>query len=420
MGPFDLAAAEAVGAGDGLDAIDVDRLLGDLVERSMVATVDGPNGRRFRLLETIRQFAAARLAEEGATRNVEARHAAWAQRQTARIGELLAGPDELDGVAQLDELWPNLRSALDRALAVGDVALASDLVRPIVTELGMRRRGEIGAWAERILAAGPTDDDMVLFWLTWALQRHMHSGNRTAFEALVERYGHDEHPLVQSCRWYLYEDGEQILAAGPDAITWLRARGDDHAADLVAMQTIGSGLMTTARWDDAVTQFEDWIEQFSSKGPPTFVYNCLGMLGYTLQLRGDIDRASERFLAAADVPIPPGTYAGTRPAEVEALFRRGERDRARALLLEHIDDVLAMGTVDVVRLVAVAFINVMAGLDRLADASPALAYLDTLGEFGQLARTILVARAAARIGELERFDGDATAALRHMRQCLQS
>lgn len=419
-GPFDLMAAEAVAAGDGLDPVDVDRLLGDLVERSMVATVDGPAGRRFRLLETLRQFAAARLAEAGATRRAEARHASWTARQTARIGELLAGPDESEGVARLDELWPNLRSALDRALEVGDVALASDLVRPVVPEVSVRRRGEIGAWAERILAAGPPDDDAVLFWLTWALQRHMQAGNRTAFEELVERYGHDEHALVQGCRWYLYEDGERILAAGPDAVAWLRAHGDDHAADVVEMQTIGSGLMTTARWDDAVTQFEDWVERYASAGPPTFLYNSLGFLGYTLQLQGDVDGARQRFLAAADVPIPPGTYAATRPAEVEALFQRGEHDRAQALLLEHIDDVLAMGTVDVVRLVAVAFVNMMAGLDRLADASPVLAFLDTLGEFGHLARTILVADAAARIGDVEPFDGDAIAALRHMRACLMS
>ena len=419
-GPFDLAAAEAVGAADGLDAIDVDRLLGDLVERSMVATVDGPTGRRFRLLETLRQFAAERLAEEGATREVEARHAEWTAGETARIGELLAGPDELEGVMRLDELWPNLRSALDRALAVGDVALASDLVRPVVAEVSMRRRGEIGAWAERILAADLPDDDAVLFWLTWALHRHMQSGNRAAFEGLVERYGHDEHPLVQGCRWYLYEDGERTLAAGPDAVAWLRARGDDHAADMVAMETIGSGLMTTARWDDAVAQFEDWIERYASTGPPTFLHNSLGFLGYTLQLRGDVDAARKRFLQAADVAVPPGTYAATRPAEVEALFQRGEHDRARTLLLEHVDDVLAMGTVDVARLVAVAFVNVMAGLDRLEDAAPALAFLDTVGEFGQLARTSLVAEAAGRIGDVQPFDGDAVAALRHMRQCLLS
>jgi predicted ATPase/DNA-binding SARP family transcriptional activator len=417
-GPFDLASAEAVGAGDGLDTIDVARLLGDLVERSMVATVDGPAGRRFRLLETLRQFAAARLAEAGTTVDVEARHAAWAAQETARIGQQLAGPREAEGVARLDELWPNIRSAFDRMLAADDVGLASALVRPVVTEISMRRRGEIGAWAERILAAGLPHDDDVLFWLTWALHRHMQSGNREAFEGLVERYGHEDHALVQGCRGYLYEDGDRALTAGPDAAAWLRANGDHHAADLVEMETVGSGLMTTVRWDEAVAQFEEWAERYASSGPPTFLYNSLGFLGYTLQLRGDVDQARARFLEAAAVPIPRGSYAATRPSEVEALFAAGDHERARSLLLEHVEDVLAMGTVDVARLVAVAFVNLMAGLDRLEDAAPALAYLDTLGEFGELARTILVADAAERIGDVEPFDEDATAALRHMRQCL--
>ena len=226
-----------------------------------------PAGRRFRLLETLRQFAAARLAEKGATRDVEARHAVWAARETARIGELLAGPDEFEGVARLDELWPNLRSALDRALAVGDVALASDLVRPVVTELGMRRRGEIGAWAERILAAGPPDDDAVLFWLTWALHRHMQSGNRAAFEGLVERYGHDEHALVQGAGGISTRTASGSSPRVPTPSHGCGRRGDDHAADLVAMQTLGSGLMTTARWDDAVAQFEDWIAAVRLDGP---------------------------------------------------------------------------------------------------------------------------------------------------------
>ncbi len=46
--------------------------------------------------------------------------------------------------------------------------------------------------------------------------------------------------------------------------------------------------------------------------------------------------------------------------------------------------------------------------------------LDALGEFGELARGILVADAAAVIGEVEPHDGDGVAALRHMRRCLMA
>ena len=417
-GPFDLAAAEAVGTGDGLDEIDVDRLLGDLVERSMVSLVVGRGGRRFRLLETLRQYAAARLVDAGATVGVHARHADWVRHETEQVGRLLAGPDEAEGVRRLDEIWPNLRSAVDRAVTSGDVSRAAALLQPVVAETSTRRRSEIGVWAERILAAGPPDEEAELFWLTWALHRHMQSGNRPAFEALVDRYGHEEHPLVAACRWYLYEDGAAILEAGPDAVAWLRARGHGLAADLMEMNTIGSGLMTTGRLAEAAARFGDWVERYAAAGPPTFHYFSLGFLGYTLHLRGDLDEARACFLAAADIEVPTGTYAVSRPAEVEALLARGEHDRARRLLLEHVDDVLAMGTVDVARLVAVAFVNLMVELDRPKEAAPALAYLDTVGEFGELARAALVADAAAIIGEVEPHTGDGFAALQQMRAAL--
>ncbi|WP_170127893.1 BTAD domain-containing putative transcriptional regulator [Euzebya rosea] len=417
-GSFDLEAAEVVGAGDGLDAIDVDRVLGDLVERSMVTSVGGAGGRRFRLLETLRQFAATRLAEAGATAAVETRHAGWVRGETAAIGVLLTGPREADGVRRLDLLWPNLRAAVERAVGRRDVALADALLRPVVTEVSTRRRGELGVWAERMLGTGAADGDTVLFWLLWALHRHMQSGNRAGFEALVERYGHADHPLVQVCRWYLYEDGVAILAVGREAIAWLRAHGHDHAADHMEMTAIGSGLMTTGRLEEAVERFRGWVDRYATAGPPTFHYFALGFLGYTLQLQGDLEAARTAFLAAADVAIPPGTYAAARPAEVEAVFAGGEHDRARRLLLEHVDDVLAMGTVDVARLVAVTFVKVMVGLGRVDDAAPALAYLGTTGEFGEMARAALVADEAAVIGEVGPHDGDGVAALRQMRTAL--
>jgi len=420
-GQFDLAAVEAVVADEVLDAIDVDRLLGDLVERSMVATSHAARGRRFRLLETLRHFAADRLEEAGEQAALERRHAAWVAAETARVGGLLAGHDEAEGVARLDELWPNLRTAVERAVDAGNARLAGDLVRPVVTETSFRRRAEIGVWAERILDITPPDDeDEALFWLSWALHRHMQSGNTSAFDALVERHGHRDHPLVRACHWYLYEDGAALADAGPEAEAWLRERGHGLAADLARLSFVGSGLMTSGNLDELVDVVPGWVARHAEHGPATMHYFSLGMLGYAEQFRGDHDAARRWFLAAADVEVPSGTYAASRPAEAQALFEQGEHARALRLLRDNVDDVLDAGTVDVARLVAVAFVNLMAGLGRLDDAAPALAYLDTVGEFGQMARASLVADAAARIGEVAPWDHDAGAALRHMQACLAS
>ncbi len=76
LGPFDLAAAESVASvGDG--RFDVDGLLDGLVDCSMVIADSGPFGRRFRLLETIRHFAAERLFETGDAETIAERHARW-------------------------------------------------------------------------------------------------------------------------------------------------------------------------------------------------------------------------------------------------------------------------------------------------------------------------------------------------------
>ncbi len=93
-GPFDRVAAETIVDAADLD-IDgpnrdgrdgnVDDLLGDLVDRSMVIVESGPFGRRFRLLETMRQFGAERLADCGSTDVIAARHAQWCRDEVTHI-----------------------------------------------------------------------------------------------------------------------------------------------------------------------------------------------------------------------------------------------------------------------------------------------------------------------------------------------
>jgi predicted ATPase len=57
-GGFDLAAAEAVCGSGGLDVLEVAGLLGSLVDKSLVVAEPAGGTLRYRLLETIRLFAA--------------------------------------------------------------------------------------------------------------------------------------------------------------------------------------------------------------------------------------------------------------------------------------------------------------------------------------------------------------------------
>ena len=73
----------------------------------------------------MRQFGAEHLSETGTTDVIAARHAQWCLDEVTHIRELLAGPAEIEGVARLDELWPNLRAAVDWACATEDRRLAT-------------------------------------------------------------------------------------------------------------------------------------------------------------------------------------------------------------------------------------------------------------------------------------------------------
>ncbi len=76
-GGWTLDAAEAVCAGESIEAWEVLDLLTGLVDKSLVVSETGEDSERYRLLETIRQYGAERLSESGGEAVLHERHAAW-------------------------------------------------------------------------------------------------------------------------------------------------------------------------------------------------------------------------------------------------------------------------------------------------------------------------------------------------------
>jgi predicted ATPase/DNA-binding SARP family transcriptional activator/class 3 adenylate cyclase len=406
-GPFDLAAAEAVAAGGDLGTADVDLLLGDLVERSMVAIESGPFGRRFRMLETLRQFAAEQLGEHGDPHGAADRLARWCRDEVQHIGALLQGHGEIEGVARLAELWPNLRAAVDQALATSDVDLADTLVRPIAAEVSLRRQIEIADWAERILELlGPDDEARTVFWLLWACHRHAQAGDRDARDELVRRHGHADHPLTRFNDIYVSGASDESQEAARAAATWLRDRGEDHAADLVEVGGVAGPLLAQQRFADLEALAATMAERHRRHGPPTLRYFALGMQGYAAQYQGRHEDAARYFAEATQTELPAGTYRVIQTVEARMAFEQGDRARAYRLLRDNIDTLLDSDYTDVTRMVAIEFITIMAAIDRLPEAAHVLPYLDTTGDFATLAREQLIVDAVERIDADPSLTGD--------------
>src|SRR4029078_10501902 len=76
-GGFELDAAQAVCAGDGLEAEEIPELIGSLVEKSVIKRGQGDTADRFRLLEPLRQFGRDRLRDASAEATLRTRHRDW-------------------------------------------------------------------------------------------------------------------------------------------------------------------------------------------------------------------------------------------------------------------------------------------------------------------------------------------------------
>ncbi|MFG1924690.1 BTAD domain-containing putative transcriptional regulator [Cryptosporangium sp. NPDC048952] len=107
----------------------VDDVLADLVERSLLQLT--PEGGRYRMLETIREYGLERLAEQGTLDEMRDRAADYFAELVAHYDALLRGPDQLDALAVLGAEYENVFAALrhlcDRGDATGAIGLAVNL-----------------------------------------------------------------------------------------------------------------------------------------------------------------------------------------------------------------------------------------------------------------------------------------------------
>ena len=119
---FDLDAVEGVCGGGDIEAFDTADLLGSLVDKSLVVAEPAGDAVRYRLLETIRQFAAERLVETGdeAAAAAAAAHSQYFLALVEAAAPHLEGPDQGRWFARLDADHANLRRAAEHAASDPD------------------------------------------------------------------------------------------------------------------------------------------------------------------------------------------------------------------------------------------------------------------------------------------------------------
>jgi predicted ATPase len=113
VGGFELDAAEAVCSLGTAEVFEVAELLGSLVNKSLVVAERSSGSLRYRLLETIRQFAAGQLAEVGGEaemRKAQDIHAGFYLQLAEAAAPDLTGRRQGAWLKRLDLEWDNIRA----------------------------------------------------------------------------------------------------------------------------------------------------------------------------------------------------------------------------------------------------------------------------------------------------------------------
>ena len=114
-GGWTLDAVEEVCAGDGLDRLAILDLLTSLLDKSMVAAEERGDGVRYRLLETVRQYALDRLSLAGEREIVRDRHRDAFLALAGRVAPYVYQHAPAVSLEALDLEAANLALAADRA-----------------------------------------------------------------------------------------------------------------------------------------------------------------------------------------------------------------------------------------------------------------------------------------------------------------
>lgn len=150
-GGCDLAAAEAVCGPAALEA------LGSLVDKSLVVAAPAADGTmRYRLLETVAEYARERLEESGARAAAERAHLTYYRELARTTDPGLRGPGQRAAMERFQLEYENLRTALRHAVAEEDEQEALCLVLSMAWYWQIRDlRVEARNWSREAVRLGP-------------------------------------------------------------------------------------------------------------------------------------------------------------------------------------------------------------------------------------------------------------------------
>jgi predicted ATPase/DNA-binding CsgD family transcriptional regulator len=316
---FTLAGAEAVCAGPDLPEDDVLTVLGTLVDSSMVAVSDEGGAARYRLLDTIRAYAAERLDEAGETEATRDRHLAHALDVAESATARLDREDQDPILAALEREHDDLRAAVAWGLSRPDPQPGRRLAAAMSRLWLLHGHAHEGIPVlQRAIAVAPDERSGLQADLLSALALagmpagRFDVGGDAADRALViaEEVG-DHGVLARACAAALYvpflvdfQRAEELaLRAQRHAV----AAGETFAEEYGQLMEAAS-YMCRDRHDDAVRVAGPAHERSVARNDRFCASFTLGPVMHAAVMTGDVRRAVAVSTEALRIAEPLGDY----------------------------------------------------------------------------------------------------------------
>jgi predicted ATPase/DNA-binding SARP family transcriptional activator len=342
-GGASLEAAERVCVGDAVEPDEVLEWLTSLAEKSLLLT-EGEGAPRYRMLATIKEYAADRLAEAGESEPARQAHLAYFTELTERAEPHLRRSEQVAWLATLEAEHDNIAAAMRGAIAAGQAQVAMRLAAgagwywwlgghraegiellvaatKIPGEVTDDVRAMVYALVVLFLGSGRGDEHLVADWIHQAYRFSQHSQRRNPQLDLVA-------PLERML---------QAPDASASAFEPLLDSEDPWVRALALMQLGKMRIMAGQGGRDAEAYLEQALAEFRTLGERWGLSLVLSELGDLIAKRGEFAGACEHYEQAIAVVAEIGSIEDVielRTRQAVLHWLRGDRVSSAAAIAD--------------------------------------------------------------------------------------
>ena len=363
-GGWDLEAAEAIAAGGDVEDWEVLDLLTAVVDKSLVQADTNPDGKiRYRLLETVREYAAVRLDEAGhdAAEAVRTAHRDHYLGLAEQAAPFLTTHDQIVWLDRLEAERDNLRATFARCLTDADPEPGFRLTRAL--RHYWFNRGD-SADDERVRAFLARPDaqapDLGRGWALLTLAQ-MEALGRRASETLIDeviRIGRENHDPTLTALGYRVLAGRSYRQADLAAsdrqarigLEFAITGGDAHTIAMFSGWLAGS-MVEVGRRDEALEHLEAALVLCSAVGDRFLLHTLLNNIGLVHLFEGELGAARTKFTESIRLAMQLGDVEAVLTGQLNLAFAAlldNDMPSARAVLADALPRSFRRGSIGLV------------------------------------------------------------------------